>query len=208
VALDFRALVDRALGQFDTTQATVESFVNERQGRMVSEAEYLLEVKSLGSTVSGTSTYNLDADLVDLRYIQVGSGRYDLTSLRDIWELQAGREGLSGSGSVFAPTYDSSGNRQIVLYPTPTTTGDVITGIEALHPSDGTYAANTALVIPKHLRPHLLDGVIADCYEQIDERWDMAQPHEQRYEDGIDKLRRLKNTRVGSGPAKIQLTRA
>jgi hypothetical protein len=208
VSLDGRAIVDRALSQFDVTQAEAESFLNERQGRMVSEAEYLLEVKSIGTTVSGTSAYTLDADLVDLRAIQVGSGRYDLTSLRNIWELQAGRQGLSGSGSVFAPTYDSSGNRQIVLFPTPTTTGDVITGIEALHPSDWTYASNPALVIPKWLRPHLLDGVIADCYEQKDERWDMAQAHEQRFEDGIDKLRRLKNTRVGSGPAKIQLTRA
>jgi hypothetical protein len=36
-------------------------------------------------------------------------------------------------------------------------------------------------------------------------RWDEAQNHEQRYEATIDKLRRLKNTKVGSGPAAIKL---
>jgi hypothetical protein len=48
------------------------------------------------------------------------------------------------------------------------------------------------------------DGILSDAYEYTG-RWDEAQNHEQRYEATIDKLRRLKNTKVGSGPAAIKL---
>jgi hypothetical protein len=213
LALTFNDVVDRAQTYGpEVPQATIVSFANERAGRMVAEAEFRVRDGALtATTVAAQNAYNLDADTVDVRSVRIGTDRYDRASIQDINELEAGRADLDtrdGSTGVFAPYFSSTGTAQIYLYPAPSATGDSIVVEEALHPSDSTYSGtdNMATVIPKHLRSYLVDGVVADVYD-FQGRQDMAQFHEQRFEDGIDKLRRLRNTRVGSGPARIKLLR-
>jgi hypothetical protein len=62
------------------------------------------------------------------------------------------------------------------------------------------YGADDTPIIPAHLHLYLLDGGIADGYEN-DGRWDLAGNHEARYEAGIVKLRRYKNARLDAGPS-------
>jgi hypothetical protein len=194
LALTFNDVVDRAQTYGpEVPQATIVSFANERAGRMVAEAEFRVRDGALtATTVAAQNAYNLDADTVDVRSVRIGTDRYDRASIQDINELEAGRADLDtrdGSTGVFAPYFSSTGTAQIYLYPAPSATGDSIVVEEALH-----------------LRSYLVDGVVADVYD-FQGRQDMAQFHEQRFEDGIDKLRRLRNTRVGSGPARIKLLR-
>lgn len=208
MALTFNDVVDRVRSIApEVSQALAVSFVNERTGRMVSEAEYRMKNTPLtATTVSGTNVYSLDTDTVDLSKVWIGTDPYTRVSYEQIVDLTAGRRSLSGEGGVFAPYYSTTSTPQIILYPTPSTTGTSITVVESLHPSDSVYSGtdNLALIVPKHLRPYVLDGALADAYE-FTGRQDLAQFHEQRYEQGTDKLRRLKNTRAGSGVGRIAL---
>jgi hypothetical protein len=106
---------------------------------------------------------------------------------------------------VVAPYWSSTGTPQLYFYPAFSNDGDSHHRGGGAAPSDSVYGGTDAWRrVPKHIRPGLLDGILSDAYEYTG-RWDEAQNHEQRYEATIDKLRRLKNTKVGSGPAAIKL---
>jgi hypothetical protein len=205
MALTFDDVVDRAQKYGpEVPQATIVSFANARLGRMVAEADYRRKVASLGTTVSGTAAYNIASDVIDIRQAWIGSDLYERTSYDVVRDLVAGRRDLVGDGGVFAPYDDSSGVPQIVFYPTPSTTGDTITAEESYQSSDLTYGSAAATILPSHLMSYLADGVLADVYD-YQAREDMADKYESRFEAGIDKLRRYKNSRVGSGPGRISL---
>jgi hypothetical protein len=212
MALTFDNIVDRAqqIGP-ELTQATVVSYANERVGRMVSEAEWRTKIAPLGvTTVAGQSAYNLDTDTVDLRTVFIGSNKYALSSYQEIQEVIAGRSVINyddGKSGLFTSYSADGSTAQIYIYPAPSTTATAITAIESLHPSDSVYggADNMSPNVPKHIRPYILDGVLADVYE-FTGRWDIAQPHEQRFQEGAEKLRRLKFARVGSGPIAINMS--
>lgn len=203
--MTFDQLVDRVVSMFDIDQATVVLWANERHKRMVGEALYRLAELSLGNTVAGQSDYALpDADL-DVALLQVGADTepYFRTNAAELARVRAGIAFVNDAPGAFALYADSAGVQKIRLYPTPTVSGTAIVGFGSIAPADMTYGGGASPIIPTHLHPFLLDGVIADGYEQVDERWDLAGPHEQRYEAGIDKLRRFKNTRVGGGTTSV-----
>jgi hypothetical protein len=211
MALTFNDLVDRARAIApEISQALAVSFANERTGRLVAESEYRTRIGAMtATTTAGGNAVDIDTDVVDIRRAWIGTDRYEVDSYAYIKDLEAGREDLNtsdGRTGVVAPYWSSTGTPQLYFYPAFSNTGDSITVEEALHPSDSVYGGTDAMAanVPKHIRPGLLDGILSDAYEYTG-RWDEAQNHEQRYEATIDKLRRLKNTKVGSGPAAIKL---
>lgn len=207
MALTFDNIVDRLQAQFDTTQATVVAVVNERHERMVADSLWRAVEKSLGNTVSGTSRYALPDDVVDLRGLKVGTLVYDVVGQQDLWSLQdsARDAALEGPGGVFAQAFSDTGVAYVELYPVPETSGEAITGLQALEPAAMAYGTAVAPIVPSDLRPYLMHGARADLFLEIDERPDLADAHEARYQEGVLKLKRRRLSRIGSGPRRMSV---
>lgn len=203
--LTFDAIVDRARAIApEVPQATVVLMANARLNRMIAEAKFRRKTFTIGTTVADTAIYSIPANVTDIRSVWIGTDEYSRQDYRTIRDLLAGRRDLIGEGGVVAPYEDDSGNPAIYLYPTPSTSGDDIEADASYEGSDIAYGGGSYTILPAHIRSRLLDGVLADVYE-FTGRWDEAQPHEQRYEEGITLLRREKNSRVGSGPSRIKV---
>jgi hypothetical protein len=211
-SLTFDDVVDAVVAQADVSQPTAVKYVNSRYARMVTESDFLTRVNNLGTTTAGASTLALPTDLVGLRRVSVGTVRYDLVGAEDILDIQNNVNGMSwtspdGTTGLVAQYYDASDVPTLLFYPAFSATGTAITAIQVHEPADIAYGGAAATALPIHLRPYLIDGALAEAYEKSDERADLAQVHEQRFADGIDKLKRLKNSRVRSGPYRIVVHR-
>lgn len=203
-------LVARIVAQFDVDEALAKAWVNERHRLMVAMSQWRTSTRSLGTTVAGTKDYALPADVVDIRRIRTLDGttvvsQYDRASTDQMWDLDDATSGVTtwGSGGLFSEDSDSDGASFIRLYPTPDTAGYTIQAMQALQPADLTADGDTPL-IPLDLHRHLLDGCRADGYAENDDRTDLADYYEQRFSEGVELLRRRKNTRVGSGPQRVR----
>jgi hypothetical protein len=202
----FDAAVDRVLALFDIDQPTAVSFVNERHKRMCGEAEFRLAETSLGSTVAGQYDYNLPDTVENLAYLMVGADTVPYVRAGEL-EMVGLRNGTSkvenapGAISFYA---DATGIEKVRIYPTPSVSGTAMIGLSVLIPADLAYGQGAIFLPPEHLHSYILDGAIADGYEQIESRWDLGTPHDQRFEAGIEKLRRYKNSRLGRGPTQIK----
>jgi hypothetical protein len=211
-ALTFDDVVDAVVGQADVTQATAVKYVNARYARMVAESDFLTRVNNLGTTTAGGSTLSLPSDLVGLRRVSVGGVRYERVSPEDILDIQNGVNGRTwsspdGTTGLVAQYYDASDTPQLLFYPAFSATGTAITAIQVHEPADIAYGSAASTALPVHLRPYLLDGALAEAYERSDERQDLAQFHETRFAQGIEALKRLKNSRVRTGPIRITVSR-
>ena len=195
--MNFDEMVTRLTSQFDVTSAQAVAFVNERLARLVAESEFLMVTKSLGTTVADQANYVLAADLVDLSAVKIVNGDdtwlYYGTSLDDLWRQDAGE----GETTGFAIDYQADGDPEIRLEPAPDTSGLTITGLYAQQPTVLAYGASSVLPIPVDVHTHLLAGAQADCYD-LDGRQDLSAKHEQRFQEGITKLIRRKNSRGDS----------
>ena len=203
--MTFDQLVDRVVAMFDTAPTEVTFWANQRHKRMVGEALYRLAELSLGNTVAGQSDYDLPEADIDIALLQVGADTepYVRGGVPEMVGLRAGTHSVNNAPGAFSIYADAAGDLKIRLNPTPTASGTAIIGWGVIESADLTYGSGAALLPPAHLHSYLLDGVIADAHAQIENRWDLAAPFEQRYELGIDKLRRFKNSRVGGGPTRI-----
>jgi hypothetical protein len=196
--MTFDAMVDRILALFDIEQPIAVSFVNERHKRMVGEAEFRLAETSFGTTVASQSDYAFDDSIEGLRYVQLGADSEPYIRADDLQMvgLRNGSAQVDGAPGAFSFYGDSSGNEKLRLFPTPTTAGTAIIGWASIEPADIAYGSGGTFLPPQHLHPYILDGALADAYEQIESRWDLATPHDQRFEAGVEKLRRYKNLRI------------
>ena len=194
-------------GGFDVSSGMVEGWVNEVHRQAVAESHWQMSLLSLGTTVVGQATYDVPATVADIVGIYIDSGdgpaHYGRVGTLDVWELRGGRRWLTGSGGVFAPAFSSAGQAQIELYPAPTTAGDTIQALTAGIPAD--MATGGSPVIPADMHGDLVDGAIALGLLRVDERPEQALVFEQRFRAMVGKLRRRKNSRVGSAPSRLQV---
>jgi hypothetical protein len=198
------AMVSTLRTMFDTDTATAKGWVQERFDEMIDESGWSKNpVLSLSSTIAGTAIYTISTTVARLSTIIVGGQEYQPVGEQTLEDLRTSNLFLThlptGTGGVFAP----SGTNAIELYPAPTTSGVAITGrvsLEAIDIVDGTEPA-----IPRGLHTYLLEGAIALGFERSDERVDLAGPHEQKFQIGIDKLRRRTLSRLGHGVHRIRV---
>jgi hypothetical protein len=202
------AIIDLLAGTFDVNvvpRTTMLVFLNERYRQAVADSLWLTTEYALGTTVAGTSRYAVSADIVDLRVVYIGtftepaiysaSSQEQVLSVRDT-SLNAFLRG-DGAG-VFSQGFNTTGTAYVDLEPAPDTSGSAIVGVAPILPTALTDAA-VAPVIPSDFHMGLYFGAKADCYLYQDDREDLAQPNEVRFQDMVGKLAGRKNTRFGSG---------
>lgn len=196
------------VSMFDVTTSTAQGYVQEAYRRAVVDAKWFTETAALGSTVAGQAAYSLPVGLIQLDSLFVDGTEFGRVGEFDIPDLLSGDEFLSSSMGVYAQTSSAAGVDQVQLYPAPTSSGLAITGKGEFVPADLVTGsgAGSSPVFPLDLHPVVLDGAIALGYLRSDERPDMAGVHEQRFQEGVQKLRARKIARVGGrGPFRIRV---
>jgi hypothetical protein len=207
--------IDLLATTFDTNvvpRATMLALYNERYRQAVADSLWRTTEYAIGTTTSGTSRYAVPDEIVDLRQVYLGTytapAVYDVVSQDQILALRDSNVNafLRGDGAgVFAQGFDSSAGAFIDLEPAPDVTGTAIVGVAPTLPTaltDTTNAAGTP-GIPADFHMGLYYGVKADLYLLQDDREDLAQPNEARFQDMVGKLAGRKNTRFGSGTRSV-----
>jgi hypothetical protein len=193
----------------ELTEARAVKLANWRLARMVANAGFKQKVSVLTTTVADQATYSVPSSVTDIRRAWIGTDRYDWASYDDIIELTGDRAWIDyadGKTGVVTLTDDSAGNPILYFYPAPDTADLDITVEQAFQSASMTYGGGSLTVLPTHIVPYWASGCYADAYE-ASARQDLAQFHEEEYREGTDLLRRFKNSRGGSGPRRIRLTR-
>ena len=190
----------------DATDVEVKAALNDRYVELVVRSRYRMAETAIGTTVSGTSNYDLPSTIADLDTLRVGSSQYHRCGQRDLWDLKydQGRWLAYGVAGVFAPDWTSAGTPQVELYPVPSTSGDAITGLCAIEPT-ALSADSDVPAVPQEYHAAIADGAASRLILRYDERPDIAQGLEQQFQAAITALRARKNSRVGSGPVQIQV---
>lgn len=200
----------RLQAMFDVTTATAEAYINERHRRMVTDAMWRAATSTVATTVADQANYDLPGNVVDVKRIRIdhpsdGVQIFDPVGIEQLWEIDRGQATLTGIGGVFAEDWTSSGTVQVRLYPAPDTGGLTIKALTALLPGD--LASGDSPIVPTEFHPAILDGAIADSYREQESNPGAAERHEQLFLEGVERLRKRKNTRVG-GSTRMQLYRA
>lgn len=192
------SVIVSALLSEGVSQADALAIVNERYLQANSEARWNRIASTLTTTVAGQSNYSIDADVVDLDYLRIGTTEYEPVAQEQIWGIQSGRLRLRADG-VFAP--DSQG--QLELYPAPAVTGSAIETLTVQDPDPLTVTPDSTPIFPAALHgPILIDGSIALIRSRTDERMGPAGAFEQKYVNAVEDLRLRANRRIGGNRAR------
>jgi hypothetical protein len=196
---------------------------------MVSEAQSLRAIVSLGLTTAGLARYSLPANVVHVYKLMLveadtfpddnvlppddevpgtDQGTYEgEVSIEDLWDIQTGNSTLSDGARVFAvePNADEDMTTESIrLRPAPSTTDMGIVALVALRPNTLTYGSGASLPIPIDLENNLLDGAKAELLDE-ESRQDEAQKLEMSFERGITALARGVNMRGKGGSHRIKV---
>lgn len=190
-------------GGIDRTDAEVQVWILDRVRTMVADSMWRLQEASFGVTVAGTSRYAVPADVVDLKFIYIGTGRYDEISPWEMREVKTGRGSIVGDQGVYALVANSSSVEYIDFHPIPTQAGLAITGFSSM--ALGTVNLSDQLPIPADVHRYAVYGGIAEGLAVTDERLPEADAFEARFEQGVQKLTRRRMSRSGSGVQQIRV---
>jgi hypothetical protein len=203
--MTFEALVTRLLSLHDVDQARAVDVANERLADMAAESKGIRAQISLGTTTSGTATYALAANIIQVYRATVaftaGTVTYEATeSIEALWDVVAGRA-EAPPGEYFCAVEPDTDLLQTTdylrLYPAPDESSKTITGVVAVAPATIVYASATALPIPLDCHKHLLAGCRAELLDE-ESRQDESAKLEAVYQQGIRRLSARQKAR-GSG---------
>jgi hypothetical protein len=203
--VDGAALVTAVLDQggFDVSRTTALSWLQDRYLRAVRKAEWTKAEVSLGSTVADQAEYPLPESALVVKDVLVDGRPYTRVGPDRLAQLKF--QAYSRDW-VFAPDWTSSAVEQIELYPVPVEDGLDITAVVVQEPTALDDTDASVPVIPTEFHNTVLvDGAIATGLARIDERLNEADRYEQGWEAAVNEMKRLKTSRVGSGPVRFQV---
>jgi hypothetical protein len=190
--LTYDALIDRLTAQFDAPRATVESILNSRHKQLVAESRWRQSQQQVAVTVAGQKTYALPTRNVRLSDLKVDGTVYEWAPEADIWRIDS-----TDTGRWFSLFDDENGVTMLQITPAPETSGKSITALVSLYPSDLSYGSGAVLSVPDDFHQYLHAGAKADLYEEVDQRPDYAAVQEQKFEQGVTRLRARRHSLVG-----------
>lgn len=208
--MTFDEIVDGVLAQggFAVTRSVAGGWVNEVHRKAVADSQWQMRSLSLGPTVVDQAEYDIPERVVDIVGLYVVGddgtpGDWRRISSTDLWNVKAGRSRIVREGGVFAAAFGDADEKRIELYPAPETAGLEITALAAMVPV--AMSSGSSPVIPDDMHGDLLDGAIALGLLRMDERADSAAAFDARFREMVGKLRRRKNSRVGSGTSRMKV---
>jgi hypothetical protein len=196
--------VRQAVGS--TTEPEARGWALDAARRLNARAEFLIAFGEIGTTVAGQSDYEIGPLVVELQTVSVSGTKYTRVTTGELADLRTGdARVIDGPGKVFAPTWDLTGDAGVSVWPTPTATGQSITGRAVIRvPTPEDWATDDPL-LPEDFDDAIIHGAIAIGLARKDERLDDAQWHEDRFLAAIPELRRRQHSRQGRGPVRIRV---
>lgn len=195
------AILDQ--GGFDVSRTTALSWAQNRLDRANRRAEWKKKTVSLGNTVADQAEYSIPSEVLVLKDVYIGTRPYVRVGPD---RLAALKHAEYSADYVYAPDWTTGAVEQIEFYPVPSTSGDAITGVAVVSADTLADSATEITAIPVEFHEEVLvDGSIATGLARLDERVGEADRFEARWEDAVERLRRLKVSRIGSGPSQFKV---
>lgn len=193
-------LIDRLTAQFDAPRATVEAITNSRHKALIAESRWRQSQQQVAVTVAGQQTYALPTRNVRLSDLKVDGSVYEWAPEADVWRINS-----SDSGQWFSLFDDENGVTMLQITPAPSEAGKSITALVSLYPTDLSYGSGASLSVPDDFHQYLHAGAKADLYEEVDQRPDLAALQEQKFEQGVTRLRARRHSLVGPRVTRARL---
>ena len=190
-------------GGFDVSRTVALSWAQDRLTRANRRAEWNKKTVSLGNTVADQAEYTIPSDVLVLKDVDVGTARYTRVGPD---RLAALKHAEYSADYVYSPDWTTGAVEQIELYPVPSESGTAITGQAVVEPAAlaDTGAEITQLPAEFHQRV-LVNGAIATGLARLDERIAEADRYEAEWASAVEEMRRLKISRIGSGPVRFKV---
>lgn len=191
---------------FNLSDTQAASLLNEGVKRFASRSEWIRAELDLGTTVAEQEAYELPANVVKLKGLQVGEVAYVATDLLTLWQYK--QQGLPRRvDGAYAERYSDDGKiRSFSIYPLPEEDGLALGGLAVLTPEDLEKA--DPMPFPPEFRRGPLDWSKGIAYEDIDENPESGTYFIERAENLAEQLRIHANSRTGSGPYQIPVASA
>lgn len=187
---------------FDLSEAQAAKLLNQGIDRLAARSEWIKVEAEYGPTEAEVERYEIPGNTVRVLSVQIGESPYVPVSIKDLWEVKAGRKEAPAEGGLFAERFSEDGaTKTLGFYPIPEA-GQAIEALAAITPKEE-LSGKDPLPFPDQSCRAARDFAIGLAYEQLDENIEQARFYEERGEAEAERLRRMANSRVGSGPLKI-----
>jgi hypothetical protein len=189
-------LIAEVQAQIDVDLTQAYAWLLDRARVMNAEAAWLLaEAPLIG--VDGQVEYPLPDDLVRTEAVAVNGYPYARSTLS---QLDVAKQ-VSSTQPIYADGVDATGSSLISIWPAPTTGAD----ITLRYLRDVADDQNGSPPFPDDLHQPLAEGAIAVGLARMDERFDSAGYFDARFTDGVQRLRKRRNTHIGRGGTPIRI---
>jgi hypothetical protein len=193
-------LVAEVRAQIDVDVTKALAWLLDRARVLNAEAAWLLSETQIPA-VTGTQEYALPTDLLRTEAVLVGGIPYRRRTLSQMDEARA----YSNPAPIYADAAETA-DRVFAINPPPGTGATIVMRYLADIPVP-TNTATESPPFPPDITPILADGAIGQGLARMDERFDSAGYFDARFVDGIQRLRRRRNSRAGRGGTPIRISR-
>lgn len=188
---------------FDVDEPTALRWLDRRQKRMCARTRCYRKTLAVGDTVAGTAFYAL-AGVVELYSLELGGVPYTKARRPDVYGYSQGALVWVGTGGFILADADADAVNGVTLIPTPDSSGTAITAFAAVVPPDAEIGQD--IVIDDDLADDLVAGAIATGFLRKEERPDLAEAYETRFDAACQELElRTKRRFRGPGPSQIRV---
>lgn len=195
----------REEGQFDATEAQALNWLNRRHRFMVAGARSFRRRVPTGFTVAGVQDVLVPAGIVEVYDVWVNGEHRVRIPRQDAQAAQNGTLSYSGP-SFYAEAADAGGVEYLLLLPAPTANGQPVEIYAAMFPPDLQASDSaSALKVDLDLYDALVSGAISTGLLRLEQRQDLAAPHEQAFVNGVEMLKRRVQRRYRPGPKQIRI---
>jgi hypothetical protein len=199
-------LLDQVIqeGGLDATQTQVLRWLNVRHKSMCARSRCFVETTSQAA-VAGQSDYFAHPDAIEIMAVVVDGVPYGRAGWNDLLPGRSAFLTLSGDGGVAAPQEGTLGERKVRVFPTPAAAGTLEIHA-AMLPPDLDVASDFSLKVDPDMSDALVSGALATALLRVENRPDLAAPHEAIFSSACEELRRRVQRRYRmAGPARIRV---
>lgn len=193
-------------GGFSFSVEQAGLLLQEGVDRFASRSKWIKAELDLGTTIADQEQYELPSTVVELLGLTIEGVPYNAVDVQTIWQYKL--VGLPQRiDGAYAERFNDDGKiKAIGLLPVPDADGLSIAGLAVVTP--GQLADDDELPFPAEFRRGPLDYAKGIAYEELDENPEAGAYYIERADTVADELRRLAQSRTGSGPYQIPVASA
>jgi hypothetical protein len=197
----------RGLAGFeDVTEPEVHALLNEADREMCVRSGWTRADLELGPTVADQVAYALPSRVHRPLKVWVNGRKYDPTDEDTIREIQSGELGLRANGAWWR-SWDANGVESVSIYPTPSG-GLSVVALCVVYPASRMEENDDTPASPEIGHRALRDYAASVVYGYSEDNPELRQFHDEQFEQRVEMVRRLQNSRTGRGDVHMRIENA